>query len=582
MKDQERNTYLYLVDQAKGNGLGGDNYRKYLTAAIVTEDQESGAISAHVASRLHKLFAKRDVPRFVAVCRVDTANGVSYIDALDAIWGDVVTYYIEADDPEQSLSLSKFMHRASLAEQHLGVGIFQNADFLSDDVDAVRPVHEEKKTCPKCRSVLTETRIAPWPANYLWCPGCEGSDDPYTVTQSADGVVTIDGGGMLAQMSPSVFNILQAASGGAILPAPSFFPGFFSGGESTLEPVLTPTPDASAGVTITVEEDLTVEFGEVRTVLAGGKPISGPLVLTIPSGEYFGYDFGIAVGGISYTIAQLIKMGKRWAAPQEQLHVSFTFDGPEEATPDEEPDDEDDGGFMTWVEVREVFIVDLGDGQTVTVPAGQYGVNEGVTSRGTHYTVGELVRMNEEVKRSAEQALAESDQALAELRFAANQWGVDNELLDYALYAQGGIACFRATADIIAQAERHEQLGMARDAFGRVIGRKLLALLCKGSKGMDEMALQARELGGFVCADPPACLCKLTRQVRDAWSEDGKKRFVNIEASTGGVDVIVSVQPDGHPGQLPDNRIVGRSSAEDINVARREALQAALVASRGA
>ena len=67
----------------------------------------------------------------------------------------------------------------------------------------------------------------------------------------------------------------------------------------------------------------------------------------------------------------------------------------------------------------------------------------------------------------------------------------------------------------------------------------------------------------------------LMQAVRAAWGE-GPGRYVNVRASTGGVDVLLCVQPVGHPGVLPDESVIGTSSKADLQAARIEALQDAL------
>jgi len=78
-------------------------------------------------------------------------------------------------------------------------------------------------------------------------------------------------------------------------------------------------------------------------------------------------------------------------------------------------------------------------------------------------------------------------------------------------------------------------------------------------------------------SDPATVGCLLAL-VREAWGENNDDRFVNVQASSGGVDVLLSVQPAGHIGQMPEETVIGESGHTDIRVARGEALVAALEA----
>lgn len=75
---------LLLVDEAAGNGLNGDRYRKYRNASEAETDYDASYITAAVYAGCVDFFAQPGSNHTLFVGRVDTGGGESYSDGFDA------------------------------------------------------------------------------------------------------------------------------------------------------------------------------------------------------------------------------------------------------------------------------------------------------------------------------------------------------------------------------------------------------------------------------------------------------------------------------------------------------------------
>lgn len=78
-------TVLFMVDEAGGNGLGGDRVATYASLAEATAANTAGEISAGTLAALTAAFAQRPQPSQIKVGRVDTGGGETYATAYELI-----------------------------------------------------------------------------------------------------------------------------------------------------------------------------------------------------------------------------------------------------------------------------------------------------------------------------------------------------------------------------------------------------------------------------------------------------------------------------------------------------------------
>lgn len=80
-------TVTLLVDEAQGTGnaLGGARYLDFADYSEAQTAQTAGNITAEVLAACNVVFSQQIAPSKFRVCRVDTAGGESYTDALSAL-----------------------------------------------------------------------------------------------------------------------------------------------------------------------------------------------------------------------------------------------------------------------------------------------------------------------------------------------------------------------------------------------------------------------------------------------------------------------------------------------------------------